>query len=101
MRYNKRIEVITKRGEEVYNPRTRKKEKQPDEKQVISAHISPITLESSVSIFGSYDKNIFVARCLGKPRQNHVEVFYREKLYKVIRQTNYRNRFELYLELVQ
>lgn len=101
MRYNKRLNIVVERGVETYNPKTHRKEKQPDKMKTIPCHLAPINLERSMAIFGYYDRSIIVARCLGKSDEQHEQVEIDGVTYKVLRQIDYRQRFELYLEVVR
>ena len=101
MRYNKRLSVVLQRGQEEYNPLTHRIEKTEDVIKEIPCYLSPISLERSMAIFGAYDKHILVARCQGKPSQEHQEIYIEGQKYKVIKQIDYRHRYELYLEVVR
>lgn len=101
MRYDKRLSAVLQRGQEEYNPQTHRIEKAEDVIKEIPCYLSPISLERSMAIFGTYDKRILVARCQGKPSKAHQEVYIEGQKYKVIRQIAYRLRYELYLEVVR
>jgi hypothetical protein len=81
MRYNDRIEVITKK-EEVYDPETGEYTSNDDERLIFPAYVMDLGLNKQVAIFGEYKSGSKVVYFQNKPSISFSYLIYRNERYK-------------------
>ncbi|MGX7349983.1 hypothetical protein [Dolosicoccus paucivorans] len=100
MRYNHRLEIQIQEPVSSYNPKVGRHEVvQEAIYKVVPCHLSPISLERSMQVFGDYKQNILIARCKNKITIKQNEVRIDGQLYKVVRVLQFRGRTVFYLEV--
>lgn len=98
MRYDKQLTLIYEFGYE-YNPDTSREEFAiTKQSEPIPCHLSPITIQRSVEVFGGYNKDIFVANLKNQQDVSAEFVVLDNQWYKIVTSKSYRQRTTLYLE---
>ena len=102
MRYNHRLEIPVQEAVTRYNPEVGRHETvQEAITHIVPCHLSSMSMERSMQVFGDYKKDYLVARCKNKVPTNYHSVFVNEMEYKVVRTLHHRGRTDFYLEHVR
>lgn len=100
MRYDKRCKIVLNAKPDRYDPKLGRKVKQEPEVVVKACHLSPLGLDRTMEIFGSYAKNYFTCRIKGRLGLEPKELIIGSKTYKTAKRIYYRNRTDLIVEEV-
>lgn len=81
MRYNDRVEIITKKPE-VYDPETGEYNSGNDEGLVLPAYVMDLSLNKQTAIFGEYKHGSKVVYFQNDPKISFTYLNYRKERYK-------------------
>lgn len=81
MRYNDRVEIITKQPE-VYDPETGEYNSNNDEGLIVPAYVMDLSLNKQTAIFGEYKRGSKVVYFQNTPKISFTYLNYRKERYK-------------------
>lgn len=81
MRYNDRVEIITKKSE-VYDPETGEYTTGEDERLILPAYVMDLGLNKQVAVFGAYKRGSKVVYLQNTPKIAFDYLNYRKERYK-------------------
>lgn len=81
MRYNDRVEIITKKPE-VYDPETGEYNSSNDEGLIVPAYVMDLNLNKQTAIFGEYKRGSKVVYFQNAPKIAFTYLNYRKERYK-------------------
>ena len=81
MRYNDRVEIITKKHEE-YNPETGEYTSSEDKGLIVPAYVIDLSLNKQTAIFGEYKRGSKVVYFQNAPKIAFTYLNYRKERYK-------------------
>lgn len=81
MRYNERVEIITKKQEE-YNPETGEYTSSEGEGLIVPVHVMDLGLNKQVAVFGAYKRGSKVVYLQNTPKIAFDYLNYRKERYK-------------------
>ena len=81
MRYNERVEIITKQQEE-YNPETGEYTSNEEEKIIVPVHVMDLGIDKQVAVFGEYKRGSKVVYFQNTPKISFNYLNYRNERYK-------------------
>ena len=81
MRYNDRVEIITKKQEE-YNPETGEYTSDEGEKLTVPVYVMDLGIDKQVAVFGEYKRGSKVVYFQNTPKISFTYLNYRNDRYK-------------------
>lgn len=81
MRYNERVEIITKKQEE-YNPEIGEYTFNEEEKIIVPVHVMDLGIDKQVAVFGEYKRGSKVVYFQNTPKISFTYLNYRKERYK-------------------
>lgn len=81
MRYNERVEIITKKQEE-YNPEIGEYTSNEEEKFIVPAHVMDLGIDKQVAVFGEYKRGSKVVYFQNTPKISFTYLNYQNDRYK-------------------
>lgn len=81
MRYNERVEIITKKQEE-YDPETGEYTSNEEEKIIVPVHVMDLGIDKQVAVFGEYKRGSKVVYFQNAPKIAFTYLNYRKERYK-------------------
>nr|DAK54398.1 MAG TPA: head closure knob [Caudoviricetes sp.] len=81
MRYNERVEIITKKQEE-YDPETGEYTSNEEEKIIVPVHVMDLGIDKQVAVFGEYKRGSKVVYFQNAPKISFDYLKYRNERYK-------------------
>ncbi len=81
MRYNDRVEIITKKQEE-YNPETGEYTSDEGEKLTVPVYVMDLGVDQQVAVFGEYKRGSKVVYFQNAPKISFTYLNYRKERYK-------------------
>lgn len=81
MRYNERVEIITKK-QEVYDPETGEYTSSEDEGLIVPVYVMDLGIDKQVAVFGEYKRGSKVVYFQNAPKIAFTYLKYRKERYK-------------------
>ena len=81
MRYNERVEIITKKQEE-YDPEIGEYTSNEEEKFIVPVHVMDLGIDKQVAVFGEYKRGSKVVYFQNAPKISFDYLIYRKERYK-------------------
>ena len=81
MRYNERVEIITKKQEE-YDPEIGEYTSNEEEKFIVPVHVMDLGIDKQVAVFGEYKRGSKVVYFQNAPKISFDYLKYRNEHYK-------------------
>lgn len=81
MRYNDRVEIITKK-EEVYDPEIGEYTSNDDDHLILPVHVMDLGINKQVAVFGEYKRGSKVVYFQNAPKISFTYLNYRKERYK-------------------
>lgn len=81
MRYNERVEIISKQQEE-YNPETGEYTSNEEKRLIVPVHVMDLGIDKQVAVFGEYKRGSKVVYFQNAPKIVFTYLKYREERYK-------------------
>nr|DAM70108.1 MAG TPA: head closure knob [Caudoviricetes sp.] len=81
MRYNERVEIITKKQEE-YDPEIGEYTSNEEEKFIVPVHVMDLGIDKQVAVFGEYKRGSKVVYFQNAPKISFDYLKYRNERYK-------------------
>lgn len=81
MRYNDRVEIITKKQEE-YDPETGEYTSSEDKVLIVPVHVMDLAIDKQVAVFGEYKRGSKVVYFQNAPKIAFTYLIYRKERYK-------------------